>query len=49
MHWSTELLNHFLTTPTKAVPSAKMDFQSLLNEANRQAIISYLKGLKNKK
>ncbi len=49
VRWSAELLDHFLATPTKAVPGTKMGFQGLLNEPDRQAIISYLKGLKNKK
>jgi len=49
VRWSTERLDHFLTTPTKAVPGTKMGFQGLLNETDRQAIISYLKGLKTQK
>ena len=49
VRWSAEFLDHFLATPTKAVPGTKMGFQGLLNVSDRQAIISYLKGLKNKK
>ena len=38
-----------VNTPTKAVLGTKMGFQGLLYESDRQTIISYLKGLKNKK
>ena len=38
-----------VNTPTKAVPGTKMGFQGLLNVSDRQAIISYLKGLKIQK
>ena len=47
--WSAELLDQFLTAPTKAVPGTKMGFQGLLNETDRQAIIIYLKELKAQK
>ncbi|MBC8326374.1 MAG: hypothetical protein H8E27_12195 [Verrucomicrobia subdivision 3 bacterium] len=47
--WSTELLDQFLAAPTKTVPGTKMGFQGLLNETDRQAIISYLKALKAQK
>jgi len=49
VRWSAEQLNLFLTAPTKAVPGTKMGFQGLLNETDRQAIISYLEGLKIQK
>lgn len=49
VRWSAEQLNLFLTAPTKVVPGTKMGFQGLLNETDRQAIISYLEGLKIQK
>lgn len=41
--WTPSLLNQFLTNPKRFAPGTKMEFQGLLNEADREALIEYLK------
>ena len=45
--WTEDKLDHFLSSPTKAVPGTKMGFQGLLNKSDRTAIIQYLKNIKD--
>ena len=41
--WSPELLDAFLASPKSIAPGTKMEFQGLLNQADREALASYLK------
>lgn len=41
--WTPELLNEFLAAPKSFAPGTKMEFQGLLNEADRRALIEHLK------
>lgn len=41
--WTTELLDRFLANPKKFAPGTKMEFQGLLNEQDRKALIEHLK------
>ena len=44
-HWNAETLDAFLARPSQFVPGTKMGFQGLLNQADRDALIEYLKSL----
>lgn len=44
--WDDKTLDEFLTNPMKKVPGTKMTFAGLSNEADRKAVIEYLKTLK---
>ena len=41
--WTPDLLDRFLANPREMVPGTKMEFQGLLNEEDRQALIQHLK------
>jgi cytochrome c len=41
--WTPELLDQYLTNPKKFAPGTKMEFQGLLNEEDRKALIEHLK------
>ena len=41
--WTEENLSKWLAGPTKFVPGSKMAFPGLADEADRQAVIAYLK------
>ena len=41
--WTPELLNQYLTDPKRFAPGTKMEFQGLLNELDRTALIAHLK------
>ncbi|MDF2377790.1 MAG: hypothetical protein P1U81_16250 [Verrucomicrobiales bacterium] len=41
--WTPELLDQFLANPKKFAPGTKMEFQGLLNEEDRKALIEHLK------
>jgi len=42
-HWTPELMEQFLADPKRFAPGTKMEFQGLLNEADRKALVEYLK------
>lgn len=42
--WTPELLDKYLAAPKKFAPGTKMEFQGLLNEEDRKALIEYLQG-----
>ena len=44
-NWTAETLDAFLAGPSKLAPGTKMGFQGLLNQADREAVIEYLKSL----
>lgn len=44
-NWNEDTLDAFLAGPSTFAPGTKMGFQGLLNEADRDAIIEYLKSL----
>jgi cytochrome c len=41
--WTAALMDQFLADPKGFAPGTKMEFQGLLNEADRKALIDYLK------
>jgi cytochrome c len=41
--WTPELLDQFLANPKKFAPGTKMEFQGLLKEEDREALIEHLK------
>ena len=41
-NWSPELLDQFLANPKRFAPGTKMEFQGLLNELDRTALIEHL-------
>jgi cytochrome c2 len=41
--WTPALVDQFLADPKRFAPGTKMEFQGLLNEADRKALIDYLK------
>lgn len=41
--WTPELMDEFLTAPKKFAPGTKMEFQGLLNEEDRKALIEHMK------
>jgi len=41
-HWTSETLDQFLAAPKKFAPGTKMEFQGLLNPADRKALIDHL-------
>ena len=41
--WTPELLDKYLTSPKRFAPGTKMEFQGLLNEDDRKALIEHLK------
>lgn len=41
--WTPQLLDQFLASPKKFAPGTKMEFQGLLNEEDRTALIAHLK------
>ena len=43
--WSPVLLDEYLQGPRRLAPGTKMEFQGLLLEADRSALIDYLKSL----
>lgn len=43
--WTYDLLNEYLTAPTKVVPGTKMAFAGVKKEEDRAAIVSYLRTL----
>ncbi len=43
--WSVDTLDEFLAGPNRFAPGTKMGFQGLLNKADRDALIEYLKTL----
>lgn len=44
-HWTQETMDAFLARPSGFAPGTKMGFQGLLNQADREALIEYLRAL----
>lgn len=45
-NWTTARMDHFLTSPQKAIPGTSMPFQGLRSERERAQVICYLETLK---
>lgn len=45
LNWNEETLHAYLANPREAVPGTRMSYAGLRDEAQRQAVIDYLKAL----